>query len=136
MSEAALSGFDCVEHLGTSDNLWIECSRDADRLWHEKDKSTAIPAWIGQTGGDLLIAFALNTIIKNSLKISPKDLDILERALSAGGTLSPRQSLPRVTKLAGRPLPPVSLLAHDTNRGPCETLNPPFALNCRFPDLR
>ncbi len=81
MSEAALSGFDCVEHLGTSNSLWIECSRDADRLWQEKDKRNVIPAWIGQTGGDLLLAFAINTIIKNSLKISAKDLDILERAL-------------------------------------------------------
>lgn len=76
-----MAGFDCVEHLGTSSNLWIECSRDADRLWQEKDKRNAIPAWIGQTGGDLLLAFAINTIIKNSLKIGARDLDILERAL-------------------------------------------------------
>jgi imidazolonepropionase-like amidohydrolase len=82
MSEAAVAGFNCMEHLGTSDNLWIECSRDAEQLWVEKDKKNAIPSWIGEKGGELLLSFAIDWIIRNSLKISAEKLDLLGRALA------------------------------------------------------
>jgi imidazolonepropionase-like amidohydrolase len=82
MSEAAVAGFNCMEHLGTSDNLWIECSRDAEKLWAEKDKKNAMPSWIGEQGGELLVSFATEWIIRNSLKISAEKLDLLDRALA------------------------------------------------------
>ena len=83
MSEAAISGFDCVEHLGTSDNLWIECSKDADRLWREKDKKVVISRLGGSVPsvGRFFVALATDVIIKNAMKISARNLDILERAL-------------------------------------------------------
>ncbi|NGY05931.1 amidohydrolase family protein [Solimonas terrae] len=81
MSEAAISGFDCVEHLGTSSNLWIECSRNADQLWREKDKSIAMPAWIGPKAGEFIANHFTSWIIRHALNVGPKELDLLDRAL-------------------------------------------------------
>jgi hypothetical protein len=41
--EAVGSGYDSVEHLGTSVNVWIDCSSEADALWAQTDKSVPIP---------------------------------------------------------------------------------------------
>jgi hypothetical protein len=42
-AEAISSGYDSMEHLGTSVNVWIDCSSESDALWSQNDKSVPIP---------------------------------------------------------------------------------------------
>ncbi|WP_306359838.1 amidohydrolase family protein [Nocardia sp. CC227C] len=83
IDEAASAGFDCVEHLGTSTNMWISCSRDADTLWNEKDTGLPLPSWVAGLpyAGDVFIALAKGTLTGNaSNTTSEEDLRLLARA--------------------------------------------------------
>ncbi|MGW5625295.1 amidohydrolase family protein [Streptomyces olivaceus] len=45
--EASEAGFDSIEHLGTSTNIWIETSSDRSALRDKGDTPGALPNWLG-----------------------------------------------------------------------------------------
>ncbi|MFJ8935736.1 amidohydrolase family protein [Streptomyces sp. NPDC102365] len=45
--EASEAGFDCLEHLGTNTNIWIETSSDRGALRDRGDTPGALPNWLG-----------------------------------------------------------------------------------------
>jgi imidazolonepropionase-like amidohydrolase len=86
IDEAARAGFDCVEHLGTSTNVWIACSRDADALWKEKDTSLPAPSWVARLpyAGDIYMAVKKGDLTGNaSNTTSEEDLSLLARAFDS-----------------------------------------------------
>ncbi|WP_285761395.1 amidohydrolase family protein [Nocardiopsis ansamitocini] len=86
IDEAARAGFDCVEHLGTSTNVWISCSRDADALWEEKAAGLSEPSWVAGLpyAGDIYMAAMKGALTGNaSNTASEEDLRLLARAFDS-----------------------------------------------------
>lgn len=46
IDEAADAGYDCIEHLGTSTNVFIACSTDSDALWKRQNTALPVPGWV------------------------------------------------------------------------------------------
>jgi len=86
--EASDAGYDFLEHLGTSANVWVETSSDAS-LRAEADTSLALPNALGyvpfaeQLFGTALITNATATTLLNpALSDGADDIPVLRRALN------------------------------------------------------
>ncbi|GLY29830.1 amidohydrolase family protein [Kineosporia sp. NBRC 101731] len=89
-TQAAEAGFDSLEHLGTSINIWIETSREREALRQEEDTASPIPNWLGYvpysqqmfTSGIATKATS-KTLLNPALLESPDDIALLQRALDS-----------------------------------------------------
>jgi imidazolonepropionase-like amidohydrolase len=85
VAEAAEAGFDCLEHLGTGNAVFIACSTDEDALWAEQDKGMPIPGWV--TGlpfiDDVFSHVTDKQLINPAAFGKPAAVALLQRALDA-----------------------------------------------------
>jgi len=89
-TEAAEAGFDSLEHLGTSVNIWIETSRERKVLRREEDTASPIPNWVGYVpysqqmfSSGIATKVAAKTLLNPALLESPDDVALLQRALDS-----------------------------------------------------
>jgi imidazolonepropionase-like amidohydrolase len=89
-AEAAQAGFDCIEHLGTSSDIWIETSSERATLRREEDTSGPLPGWL--TGlpfagelfsTDLVTSAVSKSLINPALGNSPEAVALMRRALDS-----------------------------------------------------
>ncbi|MDQ1128952.1 amidohydrolase family protein [Microbacterium sp. SORGH_AS_0888] len=88
--EASEAGFDSLEHLGTSSNLWIETSAERVVLRREEDTSGPFPNWLGYVpfaqkifSSELAAKAIAKTLINPALSNSAELVTILQRALDS-----------------------------------------------------
>lgn len=83
VAEAAEAGFDCIEHLGTGNAVFIACATDEDDLWAQQDKTMPIPGWV--TGlpfvDKLFSAMTDKQLINPAAFGDPAGVALLQRAL-------------------------------------------------------
>lgn len=83
IAEASAAGFDCVEHLGTSTNVWIACSRETEALWDEQDTALPVPRWVAALpgAGNVFTALMKDRLTGPATYTSAGVVDLLTRAL-------------------------------------------------------
>jgi hypothetical protein len=88
--EASEAGFDSLEHLGTSSNIWIETSGERQALRKEEDTAGSLPNWLGyvpfaqQIFSSSIVTNATAQLLLNpALANSPKSVPLLQRALDS-----------------------------------------------------
>jgi hypothetical protein len=86
--EASDAGYDYLEHLGTSANIWIETSRDRDELRAIADTSLALPNALGFVpfaeqlfASEIVTNATATTLLNPALSDSPESIPVLQRAL-------------------------------------------------------
>ena len=87
-SEASDAGYDYLEHLGTSGNVWIETSSDRSALRAEYDTSLALPNALGYIpfaeqlfASEIVTKATATTLLNPALSDSPEFIPVLQRAL-------------------------------------------------------
>ena len=87
-SEAADAGYDYLEHLGTSANVWIETSSDRTALRAEADTSLALPNALGYVpfaeqlfASEIVTTATATTLLNPALSDKAESIPILQRAL-------------------------------------------------------
>jgi len=87
-SEASDAGYDFLEHLGTSGNVWIETSSDSDALRAIAGTSLALPNALGYVpfaeqlfGTEIVTNATATTLLNPALSDSPEYIPVLQRAL-------------------------------------------------------
>jgi hypothetical protein len=87
-SEASDAGYDFLEHLGTSGNVWIETSSERDALRAEADTSLALPNALGYVpfaeqlfGTSIVTSATATTLLNPALSDSAEYIPVLQRAL-------------------------------------------------------
>ena len=87
-SEAADAGYDFLEHLGTSGNVWIETSSDRAALRSEADTSLALPNALGYVpfaeqlfSSEIVTKATATTLLNPAMSDSPEFIPLLQRAL-------------------------------------------------------
>lgn len=88
--EASEAGFDSLEHLGTSSNIWIETSSDRAALRREQDTSGTFPNWLGYVpfaqeivSSELVTNAVAKSLLNPALSNPPEFVAILQRALDS-----------------------------------------------------
>ncbi len=88
--EASEAGYDCLEHLGTSTNIWVETSGDRNAFLRRQDTSGPLPNWLGYVPFSQRIftsRIATNVtakmLINPALMNSPKTVALLQSALDS-----------------------------------------------------
>lgn len=84
-SEAAAAGFDCIEHLGASNGIWIETSPMRDELWSQDDTALPVPAWVAGLPfmGEIFTATSARTLINPAAFDSPEVTEFMARAVTS-----------------------------------------------------
>jgi len=87
-SEASDAGYDYLEHLGTSVNVWIETSSDRTALRAEYDTSLALPNALGYVpfaeqlfSSEIVTKATATTLLNPALSDPPELIPVLQRAL-------------------------------------------------------
>jgi imidazolonepropionase-like amidohydrolase len=87
-SEASDAGYDFLEHLGTSANIWIETSSERDALRAIADTSLALPNALGSIpfaeqlfASEIVTKATATTLLNPALSDKPESISILQRAL-------------------------------------------------------
>lgn len=87
-SEASDAGYDFFEHLGTSDNIWLETSSESAALRSEQGTSMAVPNWLGSVPfagqifeSDVVADATARTLLNPALLDSTEFVALLSRAL-------------------------------------------------------
>lgn len=87
-SEASDAGYDYLEHLGTSANVWIETSRERSALRAIADTSLALPNALGYVpfaeqlfASEIVTKATATTLLNPALSDSPESIPVLQRAL-------------------------------------------------------
>lgn len=84
-SEASAAGFDCIEHLGASNGIWVESSARRDALVKGLDTSLPVPEWV--TGLPLVekifTARSAKTLINPAAFDAPEVAESLREAVSS-----------------------------------------------------
>ena len=87
-SEASDAGYDFLEHLGTSGNVWIETSSERSALRAEADTSLALPNALGYVpfaeqlfASEIVTKATATTLLNPALSDSPESIPVLQRAL-------------------------------------------------------
>ena len=87
-SEASDAGYDYLEHLGTSANIWIETSSERTALRKIADTSLALPNALGYVpfaeqlfASELVTKATATTLLNPALSDAPESISILQRAL-------------------------------------------------------
>jgi imidazolonepropionase-like amidohydrolase len=88
-SEASDAGYDFLEHLGTSGNVWIETSSNSVALRAEADTSLPLPNALGYVpfaeqlfGTDIVTQATATTLLNPALSDRADYIPVLERALN------------------------------------------------------
>jgi imidazolonepropionase-like amidohydrolase len=88
-SEASAVGYDFLEHLGTSGNIWIETSSDGAALRKEADTSLALPNALGYVpfaeqlfASEFITKATATTLLNPALSDSAEYIPVLRRALN------------------------------------------------------
>lgn len=84
-SEASAAGFDCIEHLGASNGIWVETSSRRDQLWAEDDTALPIPGWIAGLPfvGDIFTATSARTLINPAAFDPPEVAEFMARGVDS-----------------------------------------------------
>ena len=87
-SEASDAGYDYLEHLGTSANIWIETSSERIALRNEADTALALPNVLGYVpfaeqlfASEIVSKATAATLINPALADPPEAIPVLQRAL-------------------------------------------------------
>jgi len=87
-SEASDVGYDFLEHLGTSGNVWIETSSERSALRAVADTSLALPNALGYVpfaeqlfASEIVTKATATTLLNPALSDSPESIPVLQRAL-------------------------------------------------------
>jgi len=87
-SEASDAGYDYLEHLGTSANVWIETSSDRAALRARADTSLALSSALGFVpfaeqlfASEIVTKATATTLLNPALSDSPESIPVLQRAL-------------------------------------------------------
>ena len=87
-SEASDAGYDYLEHLGTSANIWIETSSERTALRAIASTSLALPNALGYIpfaeqlfSSSLVTKATATTLLNPALSDSPESITVLQRAL-------------------------------------------------------
>jgi imidazolonepropionase-like amidohydrolase len=87
-SEASDAGYDYLEHLGTSANIWIETSSESAALRAIADTSLALPNALGYIpfaeqlfASEIVGKATATTLLNPALSDSPESISVLQRAL-------------------------------------------------------
>ncbi|GAB2450863.1 amidohydrolase family protein [Conyzicola lurida] len=87
-AEASDAGYDFLEHLGTSANVWIETSSDSSALRAAADTSLALPNSLGYVpfaeqlfASELVVKVTATTLLNPALSDPPEFIPVLQRAL-------------------------------------------------------
>jgi hypothetical protein len=87
-SEASDAGYDYLEHLGTSANIWIETSSERSALRAIADTSLALPNALGYVpfaeqlfASEIVTKATATTLLNPALSDSPESISVLQRAL-------------------------------------------------------
>ena len=87
-SEASDAGYDFLEHLGTSGNVWIETSSESEELRAAAGTSLALPNALGYVpfaeqlfGTEIVTKATATTLLNPALSDSPDYIPVLQRAL-------------------------------------------------------
>jgi len=88
-SEAADAGYDFLEHLGTSANVWIETSSESSALRAIASTSLALPNSLGYVpfaeqifASDIVVKATATTLLNPALSDPPEFIPVLQRALA------------------------------------------------------
>lgn len=87
-AEASDAGYDYLEHLGTSSNVWIETSSERSALRALADTSLALPNALGFVpfaeqlfASEIVTKATATTLLNPALSDSPESISVLQRAL-------------------------------------------------------
>ncbi len=87
-SEASDAGYDYLEHLGTSANIWIETSSERSALRAIADTSLALPNVLGHVpfaeqlfSSEIVTKATATTLLNPALSDAPESISVLQRAL-------------------------------------------------------
>jgi hypothetical protein len=88
-SDASDAGYDYLEHLGTSANIWIETSSDREALRAEADTSLALPNVLGYVpfaeqlfASEFVSKATATTLLNPAMADPPEFIPVLQRALN------------------------------------------------------
>ncbi len=97
--EASRAGFDSIEHFGTGNPFWIECSSDPTALWRVKTDEATVPWWIMRIPvvGDIVMKRVERQLINPTLNDSVATVALRQRALD-GFDIERCQALARAFK--------------------------------------
>ncbi|WEO76532.1 amidohydrolase family protein [Cryobacterium sp. SO2] len=87
-AEASDAGYDYLEHLGTSANIWIETSSERTALRAIADTSLALPNALGYVpfaeqlfASEIVTKATATTLLNPALSDAPESISVLQRAL-------------------------------------------------------
>ncbi|MET1052534.1 MAG: amidohydrolase family protein [Mycetocola sp.] len=87
-AEASDAGYDYLEHLGTSANIWIETSSERSALRAIADTSLALPNALGYVpfaeqlfASEIVTKATATTLLNPALSDAPESISVLQRAL-------------------------------------------------------
>ena len=88
-SEASDAGYDFLEHLGTSANVWIETSSESSALRAIASTSLALPNSLGYVpfaeqlfASEIVVSATATTLLNPALSDPPEFIPVLQRALA------------------------------------------------------
>jgi hypothetical protein len=83
--EASTAGYDSIEHFGTGNPFWIECSSDPTALRRVKTDDANVPWWIMRIPmiGDIVMKSVEGQLINPTLSDSPATVALRQRALDS-----------------------------------------------------
>jgi imidazolonepropionase-like amidohydrolase len=88
-AEASDAGYDYLEHLGTSANIWIETSSERNALRAEVDTSLALPNVLGYVpfaeqlfASEIVTKATATTLLNPAMADPPEFIPVLQRALN------------------------------------------------------
>jgi hypothetical protein len=83
--EASMAGFDSIEHFGTGNPFWIECSSDPAALRHVETDESPVPWWIMRIPviGDIVMKRVERQVINPTLSDSAATVALRQRALNS-----------------------------------------------------
>jgi imidazolonepropionase-like amidohydrolase len=84
-SEASTAGFGSIEHFGTGNPFWLDCSVDHAALWGVKTNDAAIPWWVMRVPllGDFAMSKVQGRLINPTEFDSPATVALRQRALDS-----------------------------------------------------
>jgi imidazolonepropionase-like amidohydrolase len=84
-SEAAKAGFDCVEHLGASNGVWVESSSRSADLWAKDDTGLPVPGWVAGLpfAEDIFNARSAKTLINPAAFDPPEKAAFMDEAVGS-----------------------------------------------------
>lgn len=83
--EASKAGFSSIEHFGTGNPLWIECSSNSVELRRVKTEDAETPWWIMRIPvvGDIVMKRVNSQLINPTVNDSPATVSLRQRALDS-----------------------------------------------------